>query len=176
MSPDFLSYSPIIMRSGHSVSCSADPSFRNSGFIHKPKSLPQGLFEHFSRIGLTIFSVVPGIIVLFTTTKWYVSFLSSACPISFAAFLMYCRFMLPSGLFGVPTVMKVMSVFRTASRWFSVHLRFLFFTAFCRGSFRFGSWMGAFPLFIKAILFLSMSEARTLKPLLANAIAVHKPT
>ena len=163
-------------RSGCSVSCSADPSLRNSGFTHKPKSLPQCLRECFSRVGLTIFSEVPGTTVLFTTTRWYVSFLLRASPISSAAFLMYWMFMLPSGLLGVPTVMNVMSVFRTASCRFSIHLRCLFFTTFCSCSLMFGSWMGAFPLFIKATLFLSMSEARTLKPLLANAIAVHKPT
>jgi len=139
VSPDFLSCSPMIMRSGFSVSWRADPSRRNSGFMHKPKSLPQCLRECFSRVGLTVFSVVPGITVLFTTTKWYVFFLFRACPISLVAFLMFCRFMLPWGLLGVPTVMKVMSVFMIASCRFSVHLRLPFVTAFWSGSLRFGS-------------------------------------
>jgi len=129
----------MIMRSGLRASCSADPSFRNSGFMHKPKSLPQCLRECFSKVGLTVFSVVPGMTVLFTTTKWYVSFLFRACPISLVAFLMYCKFMLPSGLLGVPTVMKVTFVFMIASCRFSVLLRLPFVTAFWSISLRFGS-------------------------------------
>jgi len=69
MSPDFLSYSPITMRSGFRVSWRADPSRRNSGFMHRSKSVPHRLPEWVSRIGLIFFSVVPGGTVLLTTTR-----------------------------------------------------------------------------------------------------------
>jgi len=69
VSPDFLSCSPRIIRSGFRVSWRAEPSRRNSGFMHKPKSEPHFLFECFSRVGLTMFCVVPGTTVLLTTTR-----------------------------------------------------------------------------------------------------------
>jgi len=123
VSPDLLSCSPMMIRSGFRASWRAEPSRKNSGFIHKPKSEPQCLFECFSRRGLTTLSVVPGTTVLFTTTKWYVSFLFRASAISRVAFLMCCRLMLPFGLLGVAVAMNVISVFKTASSLFSVQLR-----------------------------------------------------
>ena len=43
--------------------------WRNSGFIATPKSTPAFLFECFSKIFVTTFLVVPGVTVLFTTTR-----------------------------------------------------------------------------------------------------------
>lgn len=86
-----------------------------------------------------MFSVVPGTTVLFTTTKWYVSFLFRASPISIAEFLMCRRSMLPSGWLGVATVMNVISVFKTASSRFRTHLKYPFLTASSNGSCRPGS-------------------------------------
>jgi len=139
VSPDFLSCSPMMIRSGFKASWRAEPSRRNSGFMHKPKSEPQCLFECFSRRGLTTFFVVPGTTVLFITTRWYVSFLFRASAISRVAFLMCCRFMLPFGLLGVAVAMNVMSVFKTASLLSSVDLRYPFLTTFCNDSCNFGS-------------------------------------
>jgi len=70
VSPDFLSYSPMIMRSGCNMSCSAEPSRRNSGFMHNPKSIPQCLPEWVSMRGLSVFSVVVGVTVLLITMRW----------------------------------------------------------------------------------------------------------
>ena len=114
MSPDFLSYSPMTMRSVCIVSSKAEPWRRNSGLMHKPKSGPHFFFDSFSRIGLTRSCVVPGTTVLFITTTWYVLFLWSAFPMSRDDVSMNCRSMLPSGLLGVPTALKVRSVSRTA--------------------------------------------------------------
>ena len=139
MSPDFLSCSPMMMRSGFRVSWRADPSRRNSGFMHRPKLMPHCLFECFSRVGLTMFCVVPGITVLLTTTRWYVSFLFRASAISRVEFLMCCRLMLPFGWLGVAVAMNVMSVFKMAFSRSSVHLRYPFLTTFCSDSCRLGS-------------------------------------
>jgi len=114
VSPDFLSYSPMTRRSGLIVSSNAEPWRRNSGFMHKPKSGPHFFFDSFSRIGLTRFCVVPGTTVLFITTTWYVLFLPSAFPMSCVDDSMNWRSMLPSGLLGVPTALKVRSVSSTA--------------------------------------------------------------
>lgn len=95
-----------------------------------------------------MFSVVLGTTVLFTTTKWYVSFLFRASPISIAEFFMCRRSMLPFGWLGVATVMNVISVFKTASSRFSTHLRYPLFVAFSSVCCRPGSWKGGVPLFI----------------------------
>jgi len=60
-------------------------------------------------------------------------------PISHAAFSIYWRSMLPSGLLGVPTATKVMSVFSIAFSQLEAHLSLPVLTAFSSGSCKFGS-------------------------------------
>lgn len=114
MSTDFLSFPPMTTRSALNVSWNAEPWRRNSGFIHKPKSVPHFFFDSISRMGLTVFCVVPGTTVLLTTTTLYWLFLLSAFPMSCDTVSMHWRSILPSGLLGVPTATYVMSVSRTA--------------------------------------------------------------
>src|SRR3989338_7626728 len=59
---DLLSEEPIMILSGLKKSSRAEPSFKNSGFITTPKSLPNFLFDADSSIGMTVFSIVPGTI------------------------------------------------------------------------------------------------------------------
>lgn len=139
MSPDFLSYSPMIMRSGFKVSWMAAPWRRNSGLMHKLKPMPQGLPLDCSRMGLTTFSVVPGTTVLLTTMRWWDIWFLRASPISWDASLMYWRLMLPSGWLGVPTARNVMSVFVMASLRFVTHFNLFVLMAFSSSCLRLGS-------------------------------------
>lgn len=70
MSPAFLSCEPMTMRSAFSVSWKAEPWRRNSGFMHRPKCLSHCFLDSFSRMGRTMFWVVPGTTVLLMTTAW----------------------------------------------------------------------------------------------------------
>ena len=86
------------------------------------------------------------------------------------------RFMLPSGLLGVPTVMNVMSVSSMASSvWLAISSRLFFMTLLSSGS-KPGSWNGGMPWRICAAFSVLFSEAKTVYPLFASATAVHKPT
>lgn len=114
-------------RSAFIVSWNAEPCRRNSGFMHRPKSLPHCFFDSCSRMDLTVFWVVPGTTVLFIIVIWQVSFLLSAFPMSCEAVWIYLRSMLPSGLLGVPTATKVKSdSLTTFSVWFTRQARFPF--------------------------------------------------
>ena len=69
-SPLFLSSCPITILSGFIKSETASPSLKNSGFIQMPQASPAFFFECFSINGRTIFCVVSGATVLFTTIAW----------------------------------------------------------------------------------------------------------
>lgn len=117
----------------------AFPSRRNSGLKHRRKCLPHFLLLCFSSSGLTMFSVVPGVTVLFTTIRWVSFFFLSALPISLAVWRMNLRFMLPFGFEGVPTVMKDIFVCRIASSLVRTAFSCAFLMVFWRSFWRFGS-------------------------------------
>ena len=110
ISPLASSNSPITVFGGERKSLTAEPSRKNSGLLHTPKSAPAFFPENSSNVGITTFFIVPGKIVLRMTTVWRADLLFRASPICSQIRRMNLRSRLPFAWLGVPTQTKDKSV------------------------------------------------------------------
>ena len=119
----------------------------------------------------TISFVVPGVTVLFMTTKCHSSLFFNASPIIFDASITYLRSMLPSSLLGVPTVMNVTLELWTAFMGSSVTVKRPFSMSVFISSSSPGSNIGDFPDFNRFSFSVSISNPMTGMFLCANTAA-----
>src|ERR1700733_1770633 len=168
--------SPIMTKGGSKKSRMADPSRMNSGLVVTWKSLPSRLPEADSICGTTTLSMLPGSIVLRTTTVCLVFLARNASPISLETCSTCDKSGCPPLLPGVPTQTNDIVVSRTASTALAVAVKRLAPYTFVSSSANPGSNTGVWPARNNLSLSGFASTPMTSCSLSARHTAVTEPT
>src|SRR6476620_7699942 len=170
------SLSPTTVFGGFSKSQTLEPSLRNSGLTHTPKSTQARLPDACSSTGMRTFSHVPGTIVLRNTTTCQPSLPASASPISSLTVSRYRVDNPPPDAEGVPTQTIEMSEPRTASAGSAVTVSLPAATTLAVSSPIRSSTTGDWPRRTNSILSRLASTPITAWPRAARHAADTQPT